>query len=273
MKESIKCQPIEDMKDIKRLLSVPGKDGLFLAFGILTGLRDDEYRSMKWKDVMSYVYNNPIVKEEIEVYIPKQSKQQGRAVFRDILIRKTLREKLRSYFRECHQPSLDTYIFKGERGPSSKKGYMSGTAGRNIWKKWCEKLNIDTPWPSTHTGRKTFAHRFYLEHGLVKTMEILKHRDPGTTIAYLGITRKVLYDALKADIFNEDGDSLQDRVESGEIDLLKLTMEAVKASPDSWKITLKSYLELETDRESQIAEVIRNVERTGLHRAAKQLVG
>ena len=135
MKESIKCQPIEDIRDIKRLLSVPGKDGLFLAFGILTGLRDEEYRSMKWKDVMSYVYNNAIVKNEIEVYIPKQSKQQGRAVFRDVLIRKTLKEKLRDYFRECHQPSLGTYIFKGDRGPKSGKGYMSGTSGRNIWKK------------------------------------------------------------------------------------------------------------------------------------------
>ena len=105
------------------------------------------------------------------------------------------------------------------------------------------------------------------------TMEMLKHRDAGTTLAYLGLTRKKILEAQRVDLFNEDGDSLQDRIAEGQIDLLDLTMRAVKASPDAWKITLKSYLELETDRESQIAEVIRNVERTGLHRAAKQLVG
>lgn len=75
----------------------------------------------------------------------------------------------------------EEYVFKSSKSP--KKHIHRTTVYRHI-KKACRKVGIDSDGVSCHSARKSFAVRTFRENGLGKTMHMLQHSSPSTTLLY-----------------------------------------------------------------------------------------
>lgn len=179
--------PITNRDDIQALMGVPGRDGLFIAIGLFTAYRLNEIVNMKWSTLLN---NDLSVKDKLIIYVSKQDKK------RSMQVHPFLKKKIEAYRDKLgDRLKLDAYIFTNTKGPN--RGTPLTERGVNVWiiKKWLDKLGIVTRNPSSHTLRKTMARKFFEASNekydnamaLVTTMKMLGHRDPSTTLRYIGV--------------------------------------------------------------------------------------
>lgn len=202
---STKTSPIYDMEKVRQLLAIPGRDGLYFAIALYTGLRFNEITSLKWGDLVE----NDIPKDRGNFKISKQN------IFREIPFNAELRAKIKETY--THQP-LDRYVFLPARGgrdfnkPLSERG-----VNRCIIQKHFRELGIVTRNASTHALRKTLARIYYEKYDLAATMRLFGHSSERVTLAYIGVEEEEVTDKLKSISFDAEG--ALGMLETGAIDV------------------------------------------------------
>ena len=171
--------PIKSVDDIRKILSIPGRDGFLFMVALHTALRVGEYIVAKWVFFIS-PDGNP---KEYHVFeIEKKRKKSTRMIFYPPYMRRRIME----WYNECGRPSLDEYVFQST-GRTGENGYLSSKTVNNLIKKHFVDLGIETRNPSSHTFRKTMARRFWETNGLEATMKLLGHESEKDTLRYIGI--------------------------------------------------------------------------------------
>jgi len=159
------------------LLRVPGRDGLFFAFGIFTGMRLSEITSLKWGDVIG--------QKEFTV----RTKRGKMRTFP--LVNLTLREKIEENYTD--QP-LEHYIFSSLRkknAPLTQKGVNDFVRKRYL------EFGVLTDYPSSHSLRKTAGRYVYEMEGVEAACSFLGHSSIETTLRYIGVTKEKRIETYK----------------------------------------------------------------------------
>lgn len=265
--ESIVCQPIKDVDVVNRLLSCPDpRDRMFLTLGVYTAYRASRLVDMQWKHVLNSTNRKPL--PFIERYITKQD------IYRKAKVTKTLAIELASYYKECGEPGLESYLFYGRRGPA--KSHISGTAARNIVSKWCKHFKVDTPWPSCHTLRKTYAYHFYINNNceLSLVMQMLGHKSEGHTLRYIGVTEESVMSGSK-DFFADPQKRLDDLIQVGDINVIELLsgILATTQRDDLIRVKLMMLFGSYTQNHNDISTTINRLFAMGTVALAKKLNG
>lgn len=267
--ESIVCQPIKDVDQVNKLLSCPdARDRMFLTLGVYTAYRVSTLINMKWKHVLNTTNRKPL--PFIERYITKQD------THRKAKVTKTLNIELSSYYKHCGEPGLESYLFFGRRGPASRTGHISDTAARDIVSKWCRHFNIDTPWPSCHTLRKTYAYHYYINNNceLSLVMQMLGHKSEAHTLRYIGVTEESVMVGSK-DFYADPQKPLKTMIEVGDIDVIQL-LNGILATTSQDEL-IRTYLfklfRTYTQNDTDIANTINTMYSMGTVAMAKKLNG
>jgi len=174
-----KTQPIRENEKVVQLLnylkkSKSARDYLIFLTGISTALRISEILSMKYSDV----FNSNGSYRKYASIICKGDK------VRDINLSNQLKKEMKKY---CQANNIfgDEFIFK-----SQKKNRLSRNRAFVILKDAAVNCGIENF--GTHSMRKTFARRVYLDsgHDLGLVMNLLDHNDPKFTLRYIGIIQE-----------------------------------------------------------------------------------
>lgn len=185
---STKTSPI-DPAQVKLLLEVPGRDGLFFNIALYTGLRLSEITALKWSDLLD---GQGAVKNVVTVRITKQS------FFRKIALKEDLKNRIMAQYHQDGRPDISRHVFCAKRGgrtvdkPLSEKG-----VNKFIVRKHFELLGIKCSNNSSHALRKSMAKAYYDKYGLAETQALLGHKSGATTLCYIGITDETIANNLK----------------------------------------------------------------------------
>ena len=189
-------QPIRSQSDRDALASYFWnhnlRDYAFFYFGIYTGRRISDIVRLNVRDVaMIDRKSRFVIRERLEI----QEKKTGK--FSDILIHPSVRRALSKYLRRRLKKSESKGALLNEPLFRSQKARRSGErqAGRllNLAARYCG-LNYRI---GTHSLRKTFGYSMYQQGlSIEKIQKLLNHSSPEITLAYIGITRDDLDEAI-----------------------------------------------------------------------------
>lgn len=159
---------IEDIQNIKRILSKKPRNALFFSFGINSGLRIADILSLDVKDVKG--------KDYIELREKKTNKY------------KTINENLKVEIEEFVKDKPDNiplfYTQKHYRLDRAQAYRIINKAARMVG----IKGRI-----GTHTLRKTFGYHFYQQYDdIVMLQKIFNHSSPSVTLRYIGIEQDTI---------------------------------------------------------------------------------
>lgn len=152
------------------LLSVPGRDGLFFAFGLFTGMRRSEICSLKWGDVLG--------QKEFTVKT-KRGKMRTFPLVNQFLV-----DKIAEVYE--NQP-LDYYIFTSLNGPNAP---LTQKGVNDFIRKRYLEYGVLTDHASSHSLRKTAGRYVYEMEGVEAACNFLGHTNVETTMRYIGVTRE-----------------------------------------------------------------------------------
>lgn len=192
MSKSTTCQPLSwfEFEKLEKLimhdigsLFINNQDrttlckmGAIISIGCYTGLRHSDLRRLTWSDVLQ---------EEMTIIETKTKKE--RKIYMNPKLRGTLR-KIRSILK----PDNDAPIM-----PSTVQWF------NRLLKKMFALYQVKVKGnASSHTLRKTFGRRVYVQSGeseraLVQLSEIFNHSDISTTRKYIGLKREIEIDVYK----------------------------------------------------------------------------
>jgi integrase len=242
--------PITDVKLIRKLLEVPGRDGLFFHFMLYSGARASEILRLTWFDVLT-IQTRPQVKKHLTFDCKKQSSMLGKLVTRTVPIPSDMSQRILEFWKSENHPALNELIFKARRNATGEP--MNTQAAIMICKKWvCRLGNIPAEKVSSHMLRKTMARHYYErmfregKDALMLTMVLLDHKNPGTTMRYIGLTQEEINATLQGE-FYIDYKPLEALIERGEIDIKEIWFDIrrknKKASPSELKLAFVKYFE------------------------------
>lgn len=170
----LRVEPIKD-KDLIRycmeyLEQTNPRNKVLFAIGIYTGMRISDILRLKVRDV--YCRNrieNKQGKTKSYVYIP---------------INLELKKIIKDYV-ERQELGLDEYLIKSREGRNKP---ITRSQAYNILNNMAKFFNIDNI--GCHTLRKTAGYNLYHVSGkdIGLVMEVLGHKDPQSTLRYIGIT-------------------------------------------------------------------------------------
>lgn len=171
--ETIKVEPIKDVKDIrlirKILLNKPLDLALFVV-GINTNLRASDLLRIAYRDVKDAKPG-----DELEL----KEKKTGK--LRRITLNKACIEAIQGLISSRQYEEKDL-LFLGQRGPVT----VAGLHGKV--KKWCREVNLKGNYGS-HTLRKTWGYhqRVTFKEDLIYLTECFNHSSQRQTLDYLCI--------------------------------------------------------------------------------------
>jgi len=110
-----------------------------------------------------------------------------------VLIRKSLRKALDAYIND----KLDhEYLFPSRKRKRGKVQPISANMAYKIIRGAAQELNLEDI--GTHSMRKTFGYKFYLEtKDIALLMELFNHTEESVTLRYVGLLQDTLDDALE----------------------------------------------------------------------------
>lgn len=149
-----------------------------IAIGGYLGPRAKELLSLKWFDFLG--------KSESDLYEFKTEKQR-KIYFNDKLLK-----LINSNYLIVDPINIHDYILQSPKNPAKA---ITTRAFNKAFKSLLESHSISTDNPSSHTLRKTFAHRIFQNQGanekaLIMLAEILNHSSTKYTRRYLGIRKR-----------------------------------------------------------------------------------
>lgn len=238
--------------DVKALLSLRGKVGLYITVAIYTGLRVAEILPMKWNTVIDEK-GNP--RKEFVFMTGRRVKKPRRITYSP-----EFRRKIKSFFEQDFKDHhTNMYMFPpGPAGSrSNKRRYMSSQAMRALVKRHTATLELHTDEEiKLYTLRKTFAYYHSQANGIEMTSETLGHANVQTTRTYIGLTRRAVAESYKAVSFvSQDGESLVDRMYYGDFDVTNyVTFLKKRVDPDDWYFVAKDYCMAFTESPDEAAK-------------------
>jgi integrase len=248
--------PITDVEIIRGLLEVPGRDGLLLNFMLYTAGRIGEIIPLRYIDVLTPT-PKPKARDKIIINCTKQSKKKKKLVSREIPMQADLAGKIVAFWTSEGKPALDEYIFVSRR--NSTGSHMGYQAANNAIKKWISNVSgMPKKDISTHMLRKTIAREYYNkmirngEDGLTRTMKLLRHASPATTMRYIGLTQEEINEGLKGDLY-VTYKSLANRIKDGDVNIMEIWKTIKKknpgGSPSQLKLELAKHFNKELPKE------------------------
>lgn len=168
---------IEDIQNIKRILSKKPRNALLFSFGINSGLRIADILSLDVKDVKG--------KDYIELIEQKTNK------YKRFPITKSFKKELDEFIVGKNE---EEWLFASQRGTKA----ISRIQAYRIICNACVTAGI-TAHIGTHTLRKTFGYHFYQENKDVALLQcIFNHSAPSVTLRYIGINQDIIDSRLNA---------------------------------------------------------------------------
>lgn len=188
-----RVEPIRDMEEIKNIrevLSKNTKHELLFILGINTGLRISDIRNLKFSDILTDRFE---IKESIMITEQKTNKKKK------FYLSDTVKKVFKKYLHECKIGlCLDEYIFASQvtGKPISRQqayriinnaGVKIGIVKRDKFGKLVEGSL------GTHSLRKTFAYHTFQSATnkgatIALLMHLLNHSSEAHTLRYIGIT-------------------------------------------------------------------------------------
>lgn len=159
---------IEDIQNIKRILSKKPRNALLFSFGINSGLRIADILSLDVKDVKG--------KDYIELREKKTNKYKKFPINENLKIEieefvKDKPDNIPLFYTQKHYRLDRTQAYR----IINKAARMVGIKGRI----------------GTHTLRKTFVYHFYQQYDdIVMLQKIFNHSTPSITLRYIGIEQE-----------------------------------------------------------------------------------
>lgn len=175
-------QPIRDPKKLdamkKYLYFKNVRDFIMFLVGINTGFRISDILPLTVRDVKG-------------THITINEKKTGK--IKKVLIRKSLRKALDAYIKE---KSDHEYLFPSRKRKRGKVQPISANMAYKIIRAAAQELNLEDI--GTHSMRKTFGYKFYLEtKDIALLMELFNHTEESVTLRYVGLLQDTLDDALE----------------------------------------------------------------------------
>ena len=159
---------IEDIQNIKRILSKKPRNALLFSFGINSGLRIADILSLDVKDVKG--------KDYIELREKKTNK------YKKFSINENLKVEIEEFVKDKPDERPLFYTQKGSRLDRAQAYRIINKATRMVG----IKGRI-----GTHTLRKTFGYHFYQQYDdIVMLQKIFNHSTPSITLRYIGIEQE-----------------------------------------------------------------------------------
>lgn len=159
---------IEDIQNIKRVLSKKPHNALLFSFGINSGLRIADILSLDVKDVKG--------KDYIELREKKTNK------YKKFPINENLKVEIEEFVKDKPDDRPLFYTQKGYRLDRAQAYRIINKAARMVG----VKGRI-----GTHTLRKTFGYHFYQQYDdIVMLQKIFNHSTPSITLRYIGIEQE-----------------------------------------------------------------------------------
>lgn len=159
---------IEDIQNIKRILSKKPRNALLFSFGINSGLRIADILSLDVKDVKG--------KDYIELREKKTNK------YKKFPINENLKAEIEEFVKDKPDKRPLFYTQKGYRLDRAQAYRITNKAARMVG----IKGRI-----GTHTLRKTFGYHFYQQYDdIVMLQKIFNHSPPSITLRYIGIEQE-----------------------------------------------------------------------------------
>ncbi len=154
---------IEDIQNIKRILSKKPRNALLFSFGINSGLRIADILSLNVKD-----------------YIELREKKTNK--YKKFPINENLKVEIEKFVKD--KPDERPLFF-------TQKGYRLDRAqAYRIINKAARMVGIKGR-IGTHTLRKTFGYHFYQQYDdIVMLQKIFNHSTPSITLRYIGIEQE-----------------------------------------------------------------------------------
>lgn len=198
-------QPITE-NEIKRLLNIDDlRDRLFIKILFYGVRRAGEVRGLRWKDVIK----DGEVKKTIRFKLLKKKKKLkektiGKEEFRDVPT-DMFKDDLQEWYRvqQYVDPEFHVFYARTRYGRRSARNPMTKDGVNLMLKKYMQ--DIDTEVKSSHVLRKTGATLTYnklCENPETKPIALfiiqgmLGHKDPASTVKYLGIDEKKIYEGF-----------------------------------------------------------------------------
>jgi integrase len=159
---------IEDIQNIKRILSKKPRNALLFSFGINSGLRIADILSLDVKDVKG--------KDYIELREKKTNK------YKKFPINENLKVEIEGFVKD---KSDDIPLFY-----TQKHYRLDRVQAYRIINKAARMVGIKGR-IGTHTLRKTFGYHFYQQYDdIVMLQKIFNHSTPSITLRYIGIEQE-----------------------------------------------------------------------------------
>lgn len=253
-------------EDAKKMMDIPGRDGLLVSVGLLTGLRNTEIRTLTWAVFLDKWGG---CKKDIEVVISKQSNlsKKETPVVRPIGIPNSLRAKVDAYYKELGRPPKGHYVFFNARSNLGKKPLSLN--GINVIVKDVARRAGVKDWEkvTTHSLRKTFITNYYHYTGdLALTMEMTGHSSAEQLKTYLGLTKKRVLDGFEDYYSGEQAVSLMELIETGQVGVN--IQGIISGKPvEEWGPALKEQLEYQVGEHPDLKDAVRWL--LAPHRAAR----
>ncbi len=200
--EHQKAQPIRSIKDRKAiaryLYHKNLRDYALFEFGIRVGRRVSDLVSLNIGDVARLDRKGRIViKERLAIREKKTQK------FADILINPRARRVLGLYISkrkdttESAEALLDEPLFKSRSVSRNGERRLSTNRVWHILKEAADECELDFN-VATHSLRKTFGYELH-RRGVDITLiqKLMNHASPEITLAYIGITRNEMDNAIR----------------------------------------------------------------------------
>lgn len=192
-------QPLRSVDDMWRVLDAAAgrRHGLrnraLLLLGFCCGRRVGDLLALRVRDVVAGTGKRwQVVKRLIF-----RERKTGKIA--DIAVAPVARAALRDYLRERQPQDLDEPLFiSQERATDGGVRALTRSSVEKLLRAAGQAAGLDEA-IATHSMRKTFGRALFKSTGdITLVMKLLNHRDPGVTLAYIGITRDNLDAAVLA---------------------------------------------------------------------------
>jgi|GEM_PF-4394135 len=166
----------EDIRRGYATQQTAARDCLFFTLAVNSGLRAS--------DIIALPSNKQMwAKSKVSLRMQKTGKRV------EFSVSDNLRSALDEYWAEHQQP--DGYLFyPTNRGRPDYSRHVTVKWANRFFKHWAKLAGLSGDYGS-HTARKTLANMIYVTTGRVEDAQaLLGHKDPGTTLAYIGVIQR-----------------------------------------------------------------------------------
>lgn len=211
----VTAEPITKEEDYERILTtvLKWRDRLYINLSIRTAFRVNEFRKIKWKDLIKDGSPQPrLTLQQSKVKKP-----------RSVILNREMKQVIVECYILAKQPPLERYVFVAERGNVGYKP-MSNTGINLFLAKYQDIMDIHLEGDSrltTHSLRKTGCLWYFnkavingVADPMVATAQFMGHSGPAMTMRYLGKNRDEVDAITMSMCIHKKGTCLQ-LIESG----------------------------------------------------------